>query len=180
MSAINPRQSPLQNKFSGDHLLPSANLQSALLLSAGYFSKSPLDNASQLGPMHPQWQHIMDKRSFLRLQMLQRERLQKQFLQEEMMMVGFGASTPCLGTMHLGGGVQGFSNIGPGSFGNVMPSLRIAENGGRALMSGISIDGSGGMGPTCPPNFPGAAYQAINRQPLAIQMQHQLYMQQLL
>ena len=74
------------------------------------------------------------------------------------MMVGFGASTPCLGTMHLGGGGQGFSNIGLGSFGNVMTSLRIAENGGRALISGISIDGSGGMGPTCPPNFPGAAY----------------------
>ncbi|XP_057477922.1 protein PHYTOCHROME-DEPENDENT LATE-FLOWERING-like isoform X1 [Actinidia eriantha] len=185
MSAFNPRQSPSQNNFSGSHLLPSANLQSSLPLSAGYFSKSPLENASQLGPIHPQWQHIINKHAFRRLHMLQRERLQQQLLQKGMMMGGFSAATPSLGTMHLGGGVQGFSNIGPGSVGNVVPmggsmsSLRMAENGGRASMSGISIDGSGGMGPTCPPTFSGVAYQAINRQPPAIQMQHQLYMQQL-
>ncbi|GFZ16026.1 hypothetical protein Acr_25g0004350 [Actinidia rufa] len=148
-SAFNPRQSPSQNNFSGSHLLPSANLQSSLPLSAGYFSKSSLENASQLGPMHPQWQHIINKHAFRRLHMLQKERLQQQLLQKGMMMGRFSAATPSLGTMHLGGGVQGFSNIGPGSVGNVvpiggsMPSLRMAENGGRASMSGISIDGSG-------------------------------------
>lgn len=199
VSTFIPMHASSQNNFSGGHLLPPfANIQSALPLSAGYFSTSPLEIASQFSPMHPQWQHIMNRRAFLQLQMLQRDRLQQQLLQKRMIMMG--GFDPAQG---LGGGAHGTGNVGLAySFGNApgymsmlgqgnvqgtgssggknSPAavaarrIRMAENGGGALMSGFSVDGSAGVSPS---NFPMGAYQTTNLLPSPIQMQQQLYIQ---
>lgn len=203
VSTFIPRHASSQNNFRGGHLLPSsANIQSALPLPAGYFSTSPLEIASQFSPMHPQWQHIMNRRAFLELQMLQRDLLQQQLLRRSMMMTGGFCLAP--GTMQISSGVHGTRNVGLNStFGDpvgymsllgganiqgtgsssgkntptevMARTIRMAENGGGALMSGFSVDERAGVGP---PNLPMSAYQTTNRLPLSMQMQQQLCMQE--
>ncbi|XP_058184668.1 protein PHYTOCHROME-DEPENDENT LATE-FLOWERING-like isoform X2 [Rhododendron vialii] len=195
VSTLIPRHASSQNNFPGGHLLPSANIQSALPLPAGYFSTSPLEIASQFSPMHPQWQHIMNRRAFLEFQMLQRDWLQQQLLRRRMMMMG--GFLPAPGTMQISSGVHGTRNVGLNSTfgdpvgyisllggGNIQDTgsscgkntptavmarrIRMAENGGGALMSGFSVDEKAGVGP---PNLPMSAYQTTNRLPLSMQMQ---------
>ncbi|CAL5350251.1 unnamed protein product [Camellia sinensis] len=173
VSTYNPRKLPSQNNFSG-------NFNSALPVSAGCFSNPPLEIAS----------HIMNKRAFSQLQMMRRYRLQQHLLKKTRMMEEFGAATGYPGTMQLGDGAQGLGNIDLNSFGNIVGTggtqaavlgrMRTSENGGRASMSGFSIDGSADVAPTCQPNVPGVAYHAINQWPPPIQMQHQFYMRSLL
>ncbi|KAF8390075.1 hypothetical protein HHK36_024596 [Tetracentron sinense] len=132
ISALNPQQSPSQNILAGRSLLTPGNIQAALQISAGYLPKP-----QQLGTAHiklmqqQQQQHLQIQRSphpirnssnplgnypghlQLQLQQAQRHHQQQLLLQRKMMVGGLGASVGMgdLGTMHPGGGVQGFGNL---------------------------------------------------------------------
>ncbi|XP_059659170.1 uncharacterized protein LOC132305557 [Cornus florida] len=205
MSGLNPCQLPSQCNFSGAHLLPPGNIHSTPHLSAGYLSKPQLDFAPQLNPLHPQWQHVIDKRAFLQFQMLQRLGLQWQLLQKRMMTGGLGAATGCSSMMQLGSGAEWLGNIGLGSSDNVLgmrgstpvlmreniprignsgegnipaavlARMRMAENQGRALWSEVPIQRNPGILPAYQPNFSAMAYEGINQQMSLLQIRQQLY-----
>lgn len=115
-----------------------------------------------------------------------------------------GGFCPAPGTMQISSGVHGTRNVGLNSTfgdpvgymsllggGNIQGTgssgekntptaamartIRMAENGGGALMSGFSVDERAGVDP---PNLPMSAYQTTNRLPLSMQMQQQLCMQE--
>ncbi|KAJ9708301.1 hypothetical protein PVL29_000383 [Vitis rotundifolia] len=120
MPVLNPSRLRTQKLLTGAHLLPSRNIQSALQPSANYSSNPLLNNAAQVGPLQLHWQQIINNSVRLQFQMQQRERLQQQLMQRNIMMRGLPAASSNLGMTHLGVGIQGSRNTDLGYLSNFM------------------------------------------------------------